>query len=166
MVHQSNPDPSRRAAPAAATITRSRHRSSSDPFSDPRVAHRIPDPPSKIYSKMPAAATAARPRDNIVDAVRDTVTREQIPRKVPARSYTAGPPSVLLLLTRSHLTAPQSTHCSEDASCRKTTFPLSRFCDSCRKRCRACKDQVWSPQKGLPALRCNRQTRLYRCRSK
>jgi hypothetical protein len=151
MVHQSNPDP-RRAAPAAATTTRSRHRSSSDPFSDPRVAHRVPDPPPKLYSMMPAAATAARPRDNIVDAVRDTVTREQIPRKVPARSYTAVPPSVVLLLTRCHLTTPQSTRCPEDASCCETTFPLSRFCDSCRKRCRACKDQVRSPQKGVPTL--------------
>lgn len=66
-----------------STTTRSRHRSSSDPFSDPRLVLRPPVPPPKHYPVM-----ESRPRDNILDAVRDTVSLS--PRK-PARSQTAVP---------------------------------------------------------------------------
>lgn len=69
------------------STTRSRHRSSSDPFSDPLALraniHRPPDPPPKQYIRMPAPP---RPRDNVADAIRDTVT--VTPRK-PTRSQTS-----------------------------------------------------------------------------
>jgi hypothetical protein len=70
-----------------STATRTRHRSSSDPFSDPRAnIHRAPDPPPKQHYRMASAAAATRPRDNIADAVRDTVTVS--PRRPPNRSQT------------------------------------------------------------------------------
>ena len=69
--------------------SRTRHRSSSDPFSDPypraTAPLRAPDPPPKLPPKMSVAAT--KPRDNhIVEAVRDTVT---VSRKTPTRTQTA-----------------------------------------------------------------------------
>lgn len=69
--------------------SRTRHRSSSDPFSDPypraAASHRAPDPPPKQPPKMSVATT--KPRDNhIADAVRETVT---VARKTPTRSQTA-----------------------------------------------------------------------------
>ncbi|KAH7929317.1 hypothetical protein BV22DRAFT_1125769 [Leucogyrophana mollusca] len=88
-----------------STRHRTRLRAVSDPFSDPLypskpVPRLPPDPPPKYpssYNRMAAAAVKPLPhRDNIVEAVRDTVQvrgSENSPRTRMGRSQTAVPPS-------------------------------------------------------------------------
>ncbi|KAH7913016.1 hypothetical protein BJ138DRAFT_1171582 [Hygrophoropsis aurantiaca] len=85
--------------------TRSRLRASSDPFSDPTYSAKPtprlpPDPPPKFTqtynSRMPAQAKPLPHRDNIVEAVRDTVQvrgSDNSPRTRMGRSQTAVPPA-------------------------------------------------------------------------
>ncbi|KIJ68517.1 hypothetical protein HYDPIDRAFT_106715 [Hydnomerulius pinastri MD-312] len=80
---------------------RTRHRSHSDPFSDPiypskPVPRLPPDPPPKYppYSKMATTNKQSPHRDNIVEAVRDTVqvrSSEQTSRNRMGRSQTSAP---------------------------------------------------------------------------
>jgi hypothetical protein len=76
-----------------STRPRSRSRSASDPFSDPH--HRAPPPPPKSsanHQTMTSTAVATRsaaPHNNIVEAVRDTVTVRDSPRNRMGRSHTS-----------------------------------------------------------------------------
>lgn len=92
--HQPQPQPQN----PQVTRHRIRHRSYSDPFSDPGPVHQKPvprlppEPPPKYppHSRM-ASANKLPPRDNILDAVRDTVqfkSSEQPPRSRTGRSLT------------------------------------------------------------------------------
>ncbi|THH20235.1 hypothetical protein EW146_g1079 [Bondarzewia mesenterica] len=78
-----------------------RHRSHSDPFSDPNSIPQAPTPPPK-YSAPRQSASRSRPttapklRDNIMDAVKDTVivrSSDHPSRARPSRSQTGVPPS-------------------------------------------------------------------------
>ena len=79
---------------------RTRHRSYSDPFSDPGAVHQAkpvprlpPEPPPKypLHSRMPSTNKQLPHRDNIIEAVRDTVqlrSSEQPSRSRTGRSQT------------------------------------------------------------------------------
>lgn len=84
------------------SASHSRHRSHSDPFSDPHSSPNPPPPPPK-HASSPKQSSRSRPstapkhRDNIMDAVRDTVTvrtSDHPSRSRPSRSQSTAPPCV------------------------------------------------------------------------
>lgn len=113
----SKPHPHPQSQPQNPQVARhrTRHRSYSDPFSDPvhqaRPVPRLPpEPPPKYppHSKMTSTNKQPPHRDNIVDAVRDTVqlrSSEQSSRPRTGRSQTVVA-SVSLLFSSAKISSP------------------------------------------------------------